>query len=214
MPLFAVIVTVLVLTRDYGDQFYEIENAAGVKPLQYLIGRICAILSILLVIQAVSADVLLHIYVASRGGVEGMTVGVYLVDSTLRLLMLVFGLSLPCMLFYVGLTYMLGALFRSGIIGAFGGIGYVVLYRAFLNFKVYLIYMKNNTVVKFYFEYLCHVPDKLNNYLYCFGREDEEMMMAITNTSLSAAVTCLCILVGFFAVFSVVSYLRLRKREI
>ena len=210
MPLLTVIVTVLVLNRDYGDQFYEIEKAASVKSFQYMLGRVCAILSVLLIVQAVFADVLLHIYVASWGGVEGMTAGTYLVNSTLRLLMLVFGLSLPCMLFYVGLTYMIGALFHSGIVAAFGGFGYVILYRALLIFKAYLVYTKDNTTVKFYFEYLSHIPDKLSNYLFRLGTEIDQTM----DTSLGEATICLCILAGFFAVFSAVSYLRIRKREV
>lgn len=214
LPIFAVIVTVLVLNRDYGDQFYEIEKAAGVKPLQYLLGRVCAILSILLVVQAVSADVLLHIYVASWGGVEGMTLGAYLVNSMLRLFMLVFGLSLPCVLFYVGLTYMIGALFHSGIFGAIGGFGYVLLYRVLLNFKVLLIFEKRNAVAKVYFEYLCHLPEKLGNYLYGVDTENEQIFMEMMDTSLRKATACIAFLIGCFVVFSAVSFWRVRKREV
>lgn len=213
MPLLAVIITVLVLNRDYGDQFFEIEKAADVKPLRYLVGRLCAIFSILLIVQVVSADVLLHIYVASWGGVEGMALGTYIVDSTLRLFMLVFGLSMPCMLFYVSLTYMAGNLFRSGIAGAFGGFGYVILYRALLTFKVYLVFEKQNAVAKIYFEYLCHLPDKLSNYLYGIGTEDEQLFMAIMNTSLDKAALCITFLVCSFVIFAAVSYWRIRKRE-
>lgn len=213
MPLFAVIVTVLVLNRDYGDQFFEIEKAADVKPLRYLTGRMCALFSILLVVQVISVEVLLHIYVASWGGVEGIAPGTYIVDSTLRLFMLVFGLSLPCMLFYVSLTYMVGNLFRSGIAGAFGGFGYVIFYYALLHFKVYLVFVKQNSVAKLYFEYLCHLPDKLSDYLYGIGTEDEQLFMAAMNTSLNKAALCITFLVCSFVIFAAVSYWRIRKRE-
>lgn len=212
MPLFSVVVTVLVLNRDYGDQFFEIEKAANVRPVQYLLGRMCAILSILLVVQMFSADVLLHIYVAGWGGVDGLPLGTYLLDSTIRLLRMVFGLALPCMLFYVSLTYMVGALFHSGLIGALGGFGCVILYRVLLINKVMWL-MRGNALAELYFGYLCHIPDKLQRYLFYFDVEDGQNIMVWFDTSIGKALLCFCILIGYFAVFTAVSFWRVQKRE-
>ena len=105
-------------------------------------------------------------------------------------------------------------MFHSGIIGAFGGFGYVILYRTLLIFKAYLVYTKNNTTVKFYFEYLSHIPDKLSNYLFCLGTENGRIQMKMMDTSLGAAAVCICILAGFFAMFVMISFLQIRKREV
>ncbi len=214
LPVFAVIVTVLVLNRDYGDQFYEIEKAAGMKTAPYLLGRLCGIISVVLVVQLVLADILLHIYVIGWGGVEGLSLGAYLLDSTLRLISLTLAMSLPCVLFYVGLTYMVGTLFKNGVVGAIGGFVYVILYRALLVFKTELVYNKENALAKLYFEYICHIPDKLSSYVYAVGREDREMMLAMVRTSLGEAAVALAILLGFFAVFASVVYWRTKKREV
>ncbi len=214
LPVFAVIVTVLVLNRDYGDQFYEIEKATGIKTVPYLLGRLCGIISVLLVVQLVLADILLHIYVIGWGGVEGLSLGAYLLDSTLRVILLTLAMSLPCVLFFIGLTYMVGTLFKNGVVGALGGFVYVILFRALLVFKVHLIKYNGIKAAEVYFSYLSHIPDKLNYYCHAIGREDSDRLLTMMDTSLGEAAVALSTLLGLFAVFASVVYWRTKKREV
>ena len=46
LPLFAVITSSLILMRDYGDKFFEIERAAGIKPSHYVWGRVAALITV------------------------------------------------------------------------------------------------------------------------------------------------------------------------
>ena len=40
VPLLAIVSTALIVFRDYGDNFFEIEKASGIKPIRYLSGRL------------------------------------------------------------------------------------------------------------------------------------------------------------------------------
>ncbi len=214
LPVFAVIVTVLVLNRDYGDQFYEIEKAAGMKTAPYLLGRLCGIVSILLVVQLVLADILLHIYVIGCGGVEGLSLGAYLLDSTLRLISLTLAMSLPCVLFFVGLTYMVGTLFKSGVVGALAGFGYIIVFMALLFFKVTLVKMHNIKAAEVYYSYFSHIPDKLGHFCHAVGREDGQRIMAMMDTSFGEAAVALAMLLGLFVLFAAVICWRTKRRDV
>ena len=54
MPIFTVISTVLVLNRDYGDQFFEIEKASGVKAITYTGGRLAALVTVNFALAAIA----------------------------------------------------------------------------------------------------------------------------------------------------------------
>lgn len=207
LPIFAVISTVLVLNRDYGDSFYEIEKAAGAKPACYLAGRLCAILSVQMALVLGWGGLLLHAHVIGWGGVENLSLGAYLVNSTVQMLRYTFACVLPCMGFYIGLTYMVGTLAKSGLIASFGGFGYVILYRVLRMFRVELVYVKGYRAAILYYEYLCHMPEKLFYYLLYYETGGME------SAPFGKAAICVAFLVGCFAVFSVMSYLRVRKRE-
>lgn len=215
LPIFAVISTVLVLNRDYGDQFFEIEKAAGYRQSGYFFGRLSAIVTLQLAVLLLECVVRLHVFVAGRGGVEGLSFGAYLADSAFRLLYTVFGGALPCLLFYVGLTYMVGSLFRNGVAAATAGFGYTLLFFVLLMFKVVLTRIHQIEAAILYFDYFCHMPDKLRDYLHFWNIEggQEYMMMFGFETTLGSAALCIAILCGFFAIFTAVSWLRLRKRE-
>ena len=62
LPIFAVITVVLVLNRDYGDKFFEIEKAANIKPFAYLSGRLSALISINFVVLLLSNLLCFHYY--------------------------------------------------------------------------------------------------------------------------------------------------------
>lgn len=218
LPVFAVISTVLVLNRDYGDSFFEIEKAAGVKSGRYLFGRLCGIVSLTAAVTFVWGLLLLHVQVISWGGVVGMSPGTYLLDSTFRMLRTTISGALPCVLFFVGLTYLLGALFKSGLAAAIGGFGYVAAAYLMFYFKNTLIYQKGYRWALDYFAYFTHVPEKLQYYLLIFridGEPEPEELGALfwANTSFSKALFCIAFMVGCSAIFTAISYWRVRRRE-
>ena len=208
MPVFTIVSVVLILNRDYGDNFYEIEKAAGTKPTQYLIGRLSALVTVNYIVAIVTAFFILHPYVITRGGVEGMDVWTYIADSTVRLMRHVIFRAFPALLFYIGFTYCVGSLFRSGAAAAICSIGYMIFYvvaRSRLQFRVH----------PFYFDYLSPNPHKLERYLHFYDSDpyqfDSTVRMA--NTNLTKAAICVCILVGLGALYSTIAYLRTRKRD-
>jgi len=76
-----IIVVTLVLNRNHGDQFYEIEKAAGASPIRYTLGRISALMTIGLVTLDIFAFVTLHALLIGSGGVEGQTVSFRLLSE-------------------------------------------------------------------------------------------------------------------------------------
>ena len=210
LPVFAVISTVLVLNRDYGDQFFEIEKAADISPAQYLIGRLSAIISLQLLVVLVLSGLLLHAYVIGWGGVDGMSFGAYLIDSTLRICRWTVAAALPCILICVGLTYFIGVLFRSGLVATIGGLGYVIFYNAMMMYYVPLVLVKGFEPAKIYVHYLSYRPKMLIEYLFTIESGGGGILV---RTSLGEALLCIGILVAFFVVFTAVSYWRVRRRE-
>lgn len=211
LPVFTVISTVLVLNRDYGDQFFEIEKAADIKPMPYLMGRLSAVISLQMLVVLVLSGLLLHAYVIGWGGVEEMPLGTYLLDSTTQVVRWMIAAVLPCILFCVGLTFMIGSIFRSGFAAALGGFGNVILYLALRLYYVPLVMQKGFLLAKVYFHYLSYRPNMLTDYLVTFEFGGDGL---IVRTSLGEALICIGLLGSFFAIFSVVSYWRIRKREV
>ena len=89
LPLFAVVTSSLILMRDYGDKFFEIEKAAGIKPFSYTAGRIAALLTVNGMILLLLSGFLAYGRIALEGGVDGMSFGYMLIHSLPRLLMVV-----------------------------------------------------------------------------------------------------------------------------
>lgn len=211
LPFFLIVLTTLVLNRDHGDQFYEIEKAANVGPGRYFLGRIAAIISVTLVSYYVICEGYLHIYVARWGGVEGMSLGAYLADSMLRGLYCVLISPLPCILLYVGLTYMVGSLFRSGLAGALGGFVHLVAWH--LLPAEWQVMGTGRDILVFYNAYLSPLPRKLTGFMQFVGLEDQGFYHATLGGSFGKAALCLAFACGIFAVFGAISYWRIRKRE-
>ena len=46
LPIFTTFTVVLILNRDYGDKFYEIEKCGGLRPSTYILGRLAALVSV------------------------------------------------------------------------------------------------------------------------------------------------------------------------
>lgn len=145
--------------------FFEIEKAGGVSILRCLAGRLCALATVVLAAQIVTSFLSMYIYVGRWGGVVGMTVPEFFADSTVRLLRIDFCAALPIILFYIGLTYLIGAVFHSGLIATFGGLGYVVANHIFSMMYQYSSYQT-------YFGYFSPRPLKLTNYFFNLDTTD------------------------------------------
>lgn len=206
MPLFTAITTVLVLNRDHGDNFFEIEKAAGLEPVKYVFARLLAIFTVNIVVVTIMAYFYLHLYVFTRGGVKDLGLWEYMADSTVRMMRMILFRAVPAIVFYIGLTYCIGTLFKSGIIAALSSIGYVIFYAAgsfTLKFKIAPIY----------WDYLSPDPGKLKHYFHYYDHEEFELMLQRFDTNLEKAALCIGILVGVGVFYTVIAYLRTRKRD-
>ena len=65
-----------------------------------------------------------------------------------------------------------------------------------------------------YFDYFSPVPNKLRAYFHYYDTEWFEDMITRQKTSITHVAFCISILVGIAAVCTVISYLRLRRREV
>lgn len=205
MPLLIVVSVVLILNSDYGDNFYEIEKAAGMKPVQYFFGRFAALVTVNFAVWSVMAFFFLHLYVITRGGVNDLEVRTYLADSAVRLMRHLVFRAMPVILFYIGLTYCLGSLFKNGIAAAVFSVGYAVFYAVSPRIS--------HRIDSLYFDYLSPDPNKLWSYWHFYDSERFENTLVTMNTNLGKSVLCVCILVGLGVLYSTIAYLRTRKRE-
>lgn len=207
IPVFTVVLTALILNRDHGDNFFEIEKSGGAGMLCYLAGRVCALAAVVFAVQAVVSFLSMYIYVGRWGGVADMTAGKFFLDSTVRLLRLEICVALPNILFYLGLTYLLGTIFHSGTASAVCGLGV-----AAADYVFSLMYRNHDFPT--YFGYFSPRPDKLAMYFFFMDTPDELLCWGIMGTSLSRALLALTWLIGFFLCCSVGSYCLLRRREL
>lgn len=207
MPLFAIVTTVLMLNRDYGDNFYEIEKAGGIKPSQYFLGRLAALVTLNFIVATMVGFLFVHIYFLSRGALPylGFTWWTYLADSTVRLMRHIIFLAMPAILFYIGFTYCLGTLFKSGFAAGVLPIAYVIY--------TYIDVMIYGWVRNIYTDYLQPIPNKSSHYFHYYDSEWFESMLVLEDTNLTKAAICIAILVGVFVLYSTIAYLRTQKRD-
>ncbi|MBQ7336929.1 MAG: hypothetical protein IJW40_00580 [Clostridia bacterium] len=208
MPCFTVISTAVILGHSYGDRFYEIEKAGGIKPSTYLYGRLAAILLINVVIVTAACNLNHLWYVFSRGGVEGMSTVQVVAESFVRILRWVGVMLLPCILFYFTFTYALGSVFHSGVVGAAFGMGHVLFY-----YVVNL--MLRHRIAPVYFDYLSPLPRKLRHFLYAYEQEAAPAadVLVQQETSLGKALICLGVLLGVAALYTALAYRRQKCRN-
>lgn len=210
LPVFTVTLTILTLNRDYNDHFYEIEKAAGVRPHRYLIGRLCAVATVAFLLEWILSFVCLHGYVYLKGGVAEKSFVWVALDSAVRLTVSDFLLVMPNILFYMSLTYLFGTLFRSGIAGACAGFAHVI------GFYVINLLFRNSYSWLNYFDYFSPMPNKVRHYCRFTRIEGGDFWLQMSRYHSTIGITLLCIafLLGVSAVFAVISWLKLRRREI
>lgn len=210
LPVFTVTLTILTLNRAYGDQFFEVEKAAGVKPLCYIAGRLCAIATVAFLLEWLLSLLCLYGYVYWKGGVAGRSFAWVLLDSAVRLTVSDLLLALPNLLFYMGLTYLFGTLFRNGIAGACAGFGHTI------GFYVLHMLFRNSYSWLSYFAYFSPMPNKVRYYCWFTNIEGGDLWLRMYryHSTIEIALLCVAFLVGVSAVFLLFSWLKLRKREV
>lgn len=211
LPLFCIVTTVLALNRDYGDDFFEIEKAAGIKYFKYLIGRLTAIISIAAIVTVISHSLCLHLYLFTRGGVPHLGQWHYFGDSLVRMLRIDLCVMLPSLIFYITLTYFLGTILKKGIYAAAASFTYLLsFYVPFTRFR----YLLTNDAVNSYFDYFSPLPWKLRSFFHVYDTEWHETTIRMFDTSFSDAIAGLLFLIVFSCIFSLISYFRILRRTV
>ena len=206
MPLFAVTSTVLVLTRDLDDDFFEIEKAGNVSPFYYWSGRLSALLTVNFLTVTVASFLSISCYLISRGGVEGMGLMECIKDVFVRMLREVVVMAWPAIFFYVTMTYCVGCVFKNKIIAALVGDGYIVFYY------LAIILLRHN-FAPVYFQYFSPIPTNLRYYMYYYDTDSFENMLVTFNTDLRKAMLALSFLIISGTAFAVISYFCIKKRR-
>ncbi len=206
-PALCVITSGVVLSRDWRDNFFEVDRAGGVAPRKYFFGRYTAVVSFVTAVSLFGNVIFLHLYFLVRRGVENMTFGRYLADSTFRVVRLFFTAVFPGLLVFVGITFLAANLMRNGIAGMITGLSYVVLTVAA---RVYL----NYRLPSFVTNYL--LPSPFNLYMYWAEFDmtwftDEAASLFFTK---GEALTCLLCLYSISAVCLALSFLCVKKRRV
>ena len=212
MPIFTVISTVLVLSRDYGDQFFEIEKAGGVRSWKYIGGRIAALVTVNFAFVIFSCFLGVWMYLITRGGPGGvykMETGELILDSAKRLIRFIAFMPLPTTLFYISFTYFIGNIFKNGWIGGIVGMSHII--------ATYLFgYQLRSRLPEKYHDYFCiNNADKIRKYLSrCSWDRDFEGFIRKYGTSFKDAALCFSFVVGLAIIMLIISYIRVRKRSV
>lgn len=206
MPAFTVITTVIVMSRDWRDRFFEIEKGADVKASHYLLGRIAALVTVNFAVMMLLPCVQFYIYVFTRGGLYGVSTMDMIADSSIRLMRNIVLEGWPCVLMYMGLTYACGWLFKSGTMGGVCGMSYIVVYFILVSYYRFRLF-------PFYFDYLSPRPEKLTMFLHYYDSEWHYLSAGREETTWPLALTCVAILLGVALVYFLISYWRTKKRE-
>ncbi len=207
MPLFTVSTVAIVLKRDFGDNFYEIEKASGVKSGCYLSARLAAILTVNFIVVLFAVFFNFHLFTALRSLPKDMTLWTYITDSTVRLLCFSVVTAFPCVIFYVGLAFGIGNLFRSSLASAITGVAYIVAY--FVTIYIFRLKLMFEYGIDL-FAWLPGLPEKIADYFKYYGTDRYESYVAQLNVT--DVVLAFGIIFASFALFYVISYLRQRKR--
>lgn len=207
LPIFVIITTSLILNRDFGDRFFEIEKAANISPFSYVFGRLSALLSLNSLVLVGSHILCVWLYVYTRGGVYEMATVDFIFDSFIRILRVDFFVAMPVIVFYIGIAYGIGTIFKNGIISAVASISYVIFfYAAFL--------MLRWRITPTYFDYFSPMPYKLRNFFHYYDTEWFSRMITNNDLSWGKALFCIGFLCAVGIIGSLISYFRIRKRTV
>ena len=207
LPLFAVVSALVVLLRDFGDRYFEIEKAGNVRPFTYYIARLLGVMSVVMIVALGMTLLGVYWYVFSRGGVDGFGFGFVIKDAFLRVWKYLLGLMLPILLAVVSATLCLGNLFHNALFAALGSLAFIVANYLYC-------YIGNVTGWQPYFQYLSTHPSKLRWVIAAYDRGNPIEVMESFATSPKLALICVGIAVGAALLYSIIAHLRIRSREI
>lgn len=206
IPAFAVVTVTLILNRDYGDNLYEIEKAAGLSPISYVIGRLSAICTVCLAVTTTSIFISFQYFTISRGSLIVREPLEYITESTVRIMRNIVLIAWPCVLFYIGLAYFIGCLFRSGFASSVVTLIYMMIFVASES-----VFMMRAPAL--YLNYISPVPKKIVFYLWYYGTSVFESAIESQGTSAADAAVCVIFLVGAFTVLSLLAFICTKKRD-
>ena len=206
LPVATILSVVLILNRDHGDNFYEIEKASGLKPSTYILGRLSAILTVNFALAVILTFIQFYSFFLFRSPMTIMGTMYFITDSFVRLIRCVIFMLLPPIMLYVGLSYVLGCTFRSGIVASIGSIAYMIVCRLLQTIFVW-------SVPKVYRDYFSPVPYKLMDYLYYYDSYSFASYIRSSNTSFEKAAFCVIFPLFVFAFSIIISHIITKKRD-
>ena len=210
LPLFAVVTSSLILMRDYGDKFFEIERAAGIKPACYVWGRVAALLAVNTVMTFVQCFLCFYWYVFTRGGVDGMDTMTMLGDSVIRLTRATLLLSLPAVLFYAALTYGVGCLCKNWIPAAALTVAYSQL-PGLLNYTVSARMLR---IYEAYENYIMPIPKHMRHFLHYYDTDWHEKMLENFGIQPWDPWIALSVILGSTLLYLLLSHICVRRRRL
>ena len=207
VPLFCIIVSGIVLTRDWRDSFFEVEHAGNVKARSYFFGRFSAVFTVLTFSALFVYLFSFHLYIITRGGIPDLSPWEYIIDSNTRIFRMFFITAIPAILIFAGLTFLAGNLAKSGTIGTVVGVVYVlILYLTnfLFRFRMPLIYQ----------EYLVPTPRHLYQYWAYYDTEWFDVKWPYNPFTTGQMLLCLGILYSIGTILVVISYVCVKRRKI
>lgn len=207
-PLAMIFFTAIVINRDYGDRFFEIEKAGGMRPSVYLLSRIAALTALGFALMLISSFAYVHGYVITRGGVVDMGIWEYIADSTVRVLRMCVFKGFPCTVFFIGVTYCVGAIFKNGIAAA--------IVPTIYTLAVYFHDLRTPANDGPLLETLSHYPTNVTRFFYFYKvpGEDQQFWCDLFGISWADVFISIGFLTGVAVLGCIISYLRIRKRNL
>lgn len=204
-PVLSVVSVILIVQRDHGDHFFEIEKSVGLPYAKYVLGRILPLITICFCTITLCSFFSLHLYVFLREGVANIGLWKYLTDATVRLLRSNLLRTLPCITIYITLTYSVASLSKNAILSAVTGLGYVLL-----NMILGMYFLTAESV---YINYFSPTPLKIMHYLYYYDTEWFETI-PILETTLAEILLCIGNATVISVSLALLSYNLVRKRTV
>ena len=210
MPIFVTVSTSLIISHNYRDEFYEIEKAAGMKPIYYVWGQITALTVVNFVAMTISGLIIINGIrepLVLTGGYTFMGTWYYIVDISLRLLRQLLFIVFPYVLFYMGITYIVGNITKSSFWSSIIPVSYTVFIIVLQRFRYNIFELHT------YFDYFVPRSNKIIYYLYYYEHYAFEATIKSQSTSFPKATVCVIFPLLVFAFSIIISHIITKKRD-
>lgn len=208
--LVCVVSASVIFLRDYGDRLFEIEKSSGIKPSAYVYGRFASLIAVNTANHFLLILISVFSYVVTRGGVDGMNLPAAFGDLFVRAFFQELIIGIPSVLIYVSVTYLIAALFKSGVAASIGGLLFALFYIVFGKLFVW----SGGPIIAFIREHLTPIPLKVFDYMYYFRTEYHQQMLEHFQITTEDVVFSVTAFVLFSALLSAIVYLSTKKRTI